>query len=291
MLGRDVVSLLEAEGESVIALSRRELDVSDRDAVLTAVASSAPDVIVNCAAWTKVDDAEAHEAQATLINGAAVENLAAAANRSDALLIQPSTDFVFDGASREPYEVDAETAPLSAYGRSKLAGEVAAGTANRHVILRTAWLFGLHGWNFVEAMRKQIESGRYELRVVDDQRGRPTYTPHLARAIVALGRVAAADEKQRGTFHYADSPECTWFDFATEIVEQLKLRGVAPQDARVLPVSSAEFPRPAIRPAYSVLSTRRYEEATGLRPSSWKDGLREYLTLPRPAKRGEGGAQ
>lgn len=277
MLGRDVVSLLESEGEPVAALSRQQLDVSDAEAVFSAVETNRPDVIVNCAAWTKVDDAEAHEALATEINGVAVATLAEAANRANALLIQLSTDFVFDGTSVSPYEVDAETAPLSAYGRSKLAGEIAARAAAKHLILRTAWLFGVHGWNFVEAMRKQIDGGRYELRVVNDQRGRPTYTPHLARAIVALGRVAAADENQRGTFHYADSPECTWFDFATEIVEQLKSRGIAPADARVLPVSSSEFPRPATRPAFSVLSTRRFEEATGLSPWSWKDGLAEYL--------------
>lgn len=278
MLGSDLTTLLATEGEEAVGLSRGDLDISDLGATTDRVREIAPDVIVNCAAYTRVDDAETHEDLALRINGAAVGSLAKAANQSDALLIQLSTDFVFDGNQRTPYGVDAATSPLSAYGRTKLAGELAAREARRYVIIRTAWLFGTHGWNFVEAMKKQTSGGRQELRVVDDQRGRPTYTPHLASAIVELGRVASADEEQIGVFHYADDPECTWFDFATEIVEELKARGVAPAATRVLPVSSSEFPRPAVRPAYSVLSTSRYEEATGLAPASWKDGLREYLS-------------
>jgi dTDP-4-dehydrorhamnose reductase len=281
MLGSDLIELLSSEGEECIGLSRAELDVSDRETSRARIIEIAPDVIVNCAAYTKVDDAETSEELALSINGAAVRGLAGAADECDALLVQLSTDFVFDGRQETPYEVDAPVAPLSAYGRTKLAGEEAARDAQRHLIVRTSWLFGPHGPNFVEAMRKQIAAGRHELRVVSDQRGRPTYTPHLARAVVALARVAAADETRRGVFHYADTPECTWFDFATEIVEQLKAKGQAPSNGRVEPVSSSEFPRPAARPAYSVLSTRRYEAATGRRPESWKEGLQEYFASER----------
>src|SRR4051812_1115686 len=180
MVGHDVCAALETRGEPVVALSRNELDITDGTAVRDAVRDALPDVIVNCAAYTKVDDAEANEHLATAINGSAVEFMASAANDIDALLVQLSTDFVFDGSKRTPYEVNDPTGPLSAYGRSKLIGEHAASGAEKHVILRTAWLFGIHGPNFVEAIRNQVRKGTNPLRVVHDQRGRPTFTPHLA---------------------------------------------------------------------------------------------------------------
>lgn len=278
MVGSDLRHELKARGEEAVAVGRVELDVSDRDAVLSLVRQTRPDVIVNCAAFTKVDDCETQEEQANAINGYAVETLATAVNDTDALLIHISTDFVFDGSATQPYEVDRPTAPLSAYGRSKLLGEQAAQRAAKHIILRTSWLFGIHGWNFVEAMRKQVALGKDELRVVNDQRGKPTYTPHLAAAIIELAN-AAQQEEHRGIFHYADDDECTWFDFASEIIRQLDERGELPQPVRMTAVTTAEFPRPAHRPAYSVLSTRRYTEATGQQPESWREGLGEYLAL------------
>lgn len=270
MVGHDVSAALEMRGETVLPLTKSDLDITDAPAVRDAVRRATPDVIVNCAAYTKVDDAEANEHLATAINGSAVEFLAGAANDAGALLVQISTDFVFDGSKRTPYEVNDPTAPLSAYGRSKLVGEQAASGARKHIVLRTAWLFGIHGPNFVEAIRNQMRKGTNPLRVVNDQRGRPTYTPHLADAIVRLAQRAHHDGDARGIIHYADEPECTWFDFARAIVGDA---------ATVNPVASSEFPRPAIRPAYSVLSTERYERITGLKPESWEDGLREYLRL------------
>lgn len=269
MLGGDLLAALARDGEEAVGLDRIDLDITHPGLVAAAVNEIRPNVILNCAAWTQVDDAEEHEREATIVNGDAVDFLATAANRHGALLAQVSTDFVFDGSSRSPYEVDAPVAPLSAYGRSKLAGEIAAQRAERHAIVRTSWLFGRGGWNFVEAMRKQLASGRDELRVVDDQRGRPTYTPHLADAVIRLCRMASA----HGIYHYADGPECTWFDFAAEIVKQLGA------NVRMTPVATAEFPRPAARPAYSVLSTARYERETGARPASWREGLAEYLRI------------
>jgi dTDP-4-dehydrorhamnose reductase len=267
MLGTDLRSELASLGEQVAALGRNELDVSDSRLVTKAVREHSPDVIVNCAAYTKVDLAETDEAAANEVNASAVELLARAANEGGALLVQVSTDFVFDGAERnEPYEVTDPTGPLSAYGRSKLLGELAASHATEHLIVRTSWLFGVHGANFVEAIRGLIRRGVNPLTVVNDQRGRPTYTPHLARAIVRLVRANA-----RGVVHYADEEACSWFDFAVAIAEG---SGVP-----VKPVSSEQFPRPAKRPAYSVLSTTRYEELTGAKPESWRDGLREYLRL------------
>src|SRR5215212_2728529 len=209
MLGTDLRDELVLRGEPVIALSRGDLDITDSRLVSAAVRDAAPDVIVNCAAYTKVDLAESEEAAANAINGSAVELLAAAANEAGARLVQLSTDFVFDGGKRAPYEVTDGTNPLSAYGRSKLLGEIAAAHAERHCIVRTSWLFGVHGPNFVEAIRNQLRKGTNPLRVVSDQRGRPTYTPHLARAIVRL-----ATQEAQGVVHYADADECSWFDFA-----------------------------------------------------------------------------
>jgi dTDP-4-dehydrorhamnose reductase len=267
MVGQDACAALKSRGETVLPLTKSDLDILDAAAVRETVRRAKPDVIINCAAYTKVDEAEANEDLATAINGSAVEFLADAANDVDALLVQISTDFVFDGAKRTPYEVNDVPAPLSAYGRSKLAGEQAASIARKHIILRTAWLFGVHGPNFVEAIRNQIRKGN-PVRVVNDQRGRPTYTPHLANAIIRLAQRAHDDERARGIIHYADDPECTWFDFA---------RAFAGDTATVTPVSSDAFARPAKRPAYSVLSTERYEQITGLKPESWEEGLREYL--------------
>ncbi len=266
MLGTDLQNELGARGEETIALTRAELDVTDSRLVNERVEREKPDVIVNCAAYTKVDQAEVEESAANAINGSSVELLARAADRAGALLVQISTDFVFDGSQGTPYEPDDATAPLSAYGRSKLLGEIAAAHAAQHLIVRTSWLFGVHGHNFVEAIRNQIAKGTNPLRVVADQRGRPTYTPHLARAIVRLAPHA------RGVVHYADADECSWFDFAHAIVEE------SGASTEVRPVTTDEFPRPAKRPPYSVLSTRRYEELTGAAPDSWRDGLRDYLT-------------
>jgi len=271
MVGRDLCAALEMRVEHVTAVTKADLDITDAPAIRNVIRRARPDVIVNCAAYTKVDDAEANEHLATAINGSAVEFLAGAANDVDALLVQLSTHFVFDGSKRTTYEVNDPTAPLSAYGRSKLIGEQAASLAQKHVVLRTAWLFGVHGPNFVEAIRNQIRKGTNPLRVVHDQRGRPTYTPHLADAIVRVARLAHADADARGIIHYADNPECTWFDFAQGIVAS------AGADTTVIPVTSSEFPRPAIRPAYSVLSTERYERLTSVHSESWEEGLREYL--------------
>lgn len=266
MLGTDLQEELAGSDELAIALTRADLDVTDSRLVDAAVREHVPDIIVNCAAYTKVDLAESEEATANAINGSAVELLAAAANEAGARLIQISTDFVFDGAKREPYEVEDPTSPLSAYGRSKLLGEIAASHAERHCIVRTSWLFGVHGPNFVEAIRNQIRKGTNPLRVVSDQRGRPTYTPHLARAIVRL-----AMQEAQGIVHYADADECSWYDLACAIA--------AGSGTEIVPVTTEEFPRPARRPAYSVLSTERYERLTGVTPESWREGLQEYLSL------------
>lgn len=281
MVGTDLCDELTVRGEDVVALTRDDLDVTDSRSVDACVSDHAPAIIVNCAAYTKVDQAEAEESAANVINGSAVELLATAANSAGALLVQISSDFVFDGSKRSPYEVTDSTHPLSAYGRSKLLGEIAATHAEKHLIVRTSWLFGTNGPNFVEAIRNQIRNGAERLRVVEDQRGRPTYTPHLARAVVRLGMMAQHTDLARGIVHYADADECSWFDFAKAIVEE---SGVT---IAVNPITTDEFPRPAKRPPYSVLSTERYERLTGITPEAWREGLREYLSsrprlVPQP---------
>jgi dTDP-4-dehydrorhamnose reductase len=271
MVGTDLRAALEDQGDTVIAFAREDLDITDSRTVNACVEENTPSIIVNCAAYTKVDQAESEPAAANAINGSAVELLADAANAAGALLVQISSDFVFDGTSRTPYAVTDEPSPLSAYGKSKHLGEVAAAHAAQHLIVRTSWLFGLHGPNFVEAILNQIRNGAESLRVVEDQRGCPTYTAHLAAAIVRLARIARASADARGIVHYADRDECSWYDFACAIVEE------SGAGIPVKPVATDEFPRPAQRPAYSVLSTASYEKVTGVEPESWREGLRDYL--------------
>lgn len=281
MVGQDVVAALERAGEAVSSFDRSTLDITDQKRVLDIVRRERPSVIVNCSAYTAVDDAESREADAERINGMGVRNLAEAATQSGALLTQISTDFVFDGRRQVPYETAERTSPLSAYGRTKLKGEESAALSPMHLIVRTSWLFGTGGNNFVEAITRQIGGGRETLRVVDDQRGRPTYTPHLAEALIELSRMGVQSADARGIFHYADAPEASWFDFASAIVKEMKRSGRLTREVALEPVPTATFPRAAIRPAYSVLSTRRYEQVTGLEPSSWEEGLTEYMSVKR----------
>src|SRR3954447_5767471 len=193
MLGRDVVAAAGSAGHDVIALARRDLDIADPDAVRAAVQAARPDAVVNCAAWTDVDGAEEHEADATRINGEAAGHLAAAAP----YVVHVSTDYVFDGTASEPYAEHDPTGPRTAYGRSKLAGEHAVAAAGDHAIVRAAWLFGVHGKNFVATMLRLAEQ-RDEVGVVDDQVGCPTFTGHLAPALVEI-----AERRLTGVLHVA----------------------------------------------------------------------------------------
>lgn len=266
MVATDLRAALQRRGIETVALTRSDLDITDSRAVHAAVAGAHPTIIANCAGYTRVDDAESNVPDANAVNGTSVELLAQAANSAGATLIHLSSDFVFDGRATNPYSPDAPTGPLSAYGRSKLLGEQAARHARNHVVVRTSWLFGKHGPNFVEAIRNQILKGTDPLRVVNDQRGRPTYTPHLAEALIRIAEAGGG-----GFVHYADQPECTWYDFACAIVEELGAK------VQVKPVGTEDFPRPARRPAYSVLATESYERLTGTSPASWREGLHEYL--------------
>lgn len=266
MLGSDLAPLLAGAGYDVFARPRSDLDVTDEGDVGRAFREVRPHVVVNCAAFTRVDACET-DPTAWNVNAAGVENLAAASRRHGARLLQISTDFVFDGTKSEPYTEADEVGPLSAYGRAKRAGEEAALEDPTALVVRSSWLFGRGGWNFVEAVLKQVEQGKRELTVVDDQKGRPTATTDLAEAVVALLTLGVC-----GIVHFANAGEVTWNEFAREI---LALAGR--DDVRVLPTTSSALGRPARRPAYSVLDTAKYERLTGRSIRHFRDPLVEYI--------------
>ncbi|MBB5783188.1 dTDP-4-dehydrorhamnose reductase [Nonomuraea jabiensis] len=249
MLAADVLDRTALTGEPVLALGRAELDVRDRRAVRDHMAAHRPKVVVNCAGWTAVDDAEAKEDQALAVNGTAVRWLAEACDVAGARLVHVSTDYVFDGTSAEPYPEDAPTAPLNAYGRTKLAGERAA-LEHGHYVVRSAWLYGTHGAdNFVRTIIRMAGERPY-LDVVDDQRGQPTWTADLADYLVRLVQSGLPP----GVYHGTSAGETTWHGFAREI---FTLLGEDP--ARVRPVPTSAHPRPAMRPANSVLAHTRWD--------------------------------
>ena len=264
MLGQDVVRAAEFVNHEVVALSHADLDITRPRLVREALRRELPDAVVNCAAYTNVDGAESDESQATEINGAGAGIVAAEAADIGAVIVQPSSDYVFDGAKRMPYVESDRTAPLSAYGRSKLAGEIEVAAQNdRHYIVRSSWLFGAGGKNFVETMLG-LATELGPLTVVRDQIGSPTYTAHLADALVRL-----LDMEEWGIHHIAGSDQCSWYEFAVEIFRQAAL------DVRVLSCTSEEYPRPAPRPPYSVLGTER--DYPIVLPD-WQEGLASYLT-------------
>ncbi len=245
------------------------LDISDAEAVTRWIEVSTPSTIINCAAYTAVDDCETDEQSALEINGTAVGVLAAACNAVGARLIQVSTDYVFTGDGERPYREDDPVAPISAYGRTKLRGEELARTARQHLIVRTAWLYGHGGRNFVEAIRAQIDNGVDTLRVVADQRGSPTFCDDLAGAILDLIQADA-----EGTVHAVNSGETTWHGFAVAIASLLRA------EVEVLRVTSDEVQRPAPRPACSVLDTTRLSGILGRQMPTWEDALARYLEAP-----------
>ncbi|WP_430376664.1 dTDP-4-dehydrorhamnose reductase [Streptomyces sp. B1-3] len=269
MLGQDVLARLSQSGERFVALDRKALDLTDADAVSAALEEHRPAVVVNCAAWTAVDDAETREDEALAINGDGPRHLAEACARTGAVLLHVSTDYVFAGDATAPYAEDAPTAPRSAYGRTKLAGEKAV-LANEHgYVVRTAWLYGTGGPNFVKTMIK-LEGIKDTLDVVDDQRGQPTWSADLAGLLVELGLGALAGTAPAGVYHGTNSGETTWHGFTQEI---FRLLGADPD--RVRPTTSEAFVRPAPRPAYSVLGHGRFAEA-GIEPlRDWRTALTE----------------
>lgn len=283
MLGHDVVGATSKRGHEVIALGRAELDVADLNMVTNVIRTRTPDVVINCAAWTDVDGAEENEFEATKINGDGPGNLASAISETNSFLVHISSDYVFDGNAHTPYRENDPTNPQSAYGRSKLAGEHAIErnlAASRWAIARSSWLFGIHGRNFVDTIlthaRKRAQTSVSEpLTVVDDQVGCPTWTVHLAEALLTL-----AEQRAAGIWHLAASTSCSWFELATAAIAASHI------DCKVLPMKSNDLDRPAARPAYSVLGHSRV--GTPVLPS-WQDGLAGYLKLRKSSSQDVGG--
>ncbi|GAB3146183.1 dTDP-4-dehydrorhamnose reductase [Micromonospora sonneratiae] len=277
MLGQDLVAVLTGRvGRPVTATTRAELDLTDPTAVRAAVAGHA--VVINAAAWTDVDGAESREAEATAINGDGVANLAQACAETGARLLHVSTDYVFPGNATRPYPEDAPTAPVNAYGRSKLAGEVAVAKLlpDTGYVVRTAWLYGAHGPNFVATMLR-LAAEREQLDVVDDQLGQPTWSYALAGRLVELGEAALAGTAPAGTYHGTASGQTTWYGLAREV---FAVSGLDPD--RIRPTTSDRYQRPASRPAYSVLGHGRWS-AAGMAPlPHWRVMLAEALPLSGP---------
>lgn len=275
MLGRDLIEVLAGTpGVRAEGLTRAQLDITDPAAVRAAVAGS--QVVVNAAAWTNVDAAETAEEAAAAVNGAGARHLAAACAATGARLLQVSTDYVFGGDGDSPYPESAPTGPVSAYGRSKLLGEqaVAELLPEHGYVVRTAWLYGEHGRNFVATMLK-LSAQRDTLDVVDDQRGQPTWSHDLARQLRDLGQAAVEGTAPAGIYHGTASGETTWFELARTV---FALTGLDPE--RIRPTTSAAFVQAAKRPAYSVLAHDRWVEA-GLKPlPHWRDSLAEALRRP-----------
>jgi dTDP-4-dehydrorhamnose reductase len=273
MLGRDAVYACERRGHEVIALSRDALDITDGPAVDEAMRDGRPDAVINCAAWTDVDAAEEHEAEATRVNDEGAAIVAAAAAAIGAKFVFLSTDYVFDGSSRRPYVESDPTEPLSAYGRSKLGGETSVAVANpEHFIVRSSWLFGLGGRNFVETML-QLAAEQPEVLVVSDQVGCPTYTVHLAEALAEL-----VERRSYGIRHLAAAGSCSWYEFAQNVFDQAGL------ETAVLSATSEMLARPAPRPACSVLRSERRDP---IPLPHWREGLAAYLAeRERMARRG-----
>lgn len=271
MLGRDIASAASAAGHELTALSRSELDITDAAAVQAAVAEGRPDAVLNCAAWTDVDGAETEAEQAFAVNGPGAGNVARAGAAAGAWTVHISSDYVFAGDKSSPYVESDPTGPKSQYGRGKLAGELAVAEAApaAHTIVRSSWLFGAGGHCFPATILRAA-SDRDQLTVVDDQVGCPTFTGHLATALIAL-----AQDPIPGILHVAGGGGgCSWYDFSREIVHRAGL------SCEIVPGTTAALGRPAPRPAYSVLASIR---AGSPRLPDWREGLQAFLAAGVPS--------
>ncbi|MGG4126627.1 dTDP-4-dehydrorhamnose reductase [Paenibacillus illinoisensis] len=271
-LGRDVVLLLEKEGHSVLACARDELDITDQVECNNVISTYHPEVVIHCAAYTAVDAAETDVDGAYQVNATGTRNIAVAAEQTGAKLIYISTDYVFDGTSEEPYHEYDNTNPQSVYGKSKHAGEVLVQSlSSRWFIVRTSWVYGVYGNNFVKTMLK-LGQEKPKLQVVHDQKGSPTYTVDLAHFLLEL-----MSTEKYGVYHASNSGACTWYEFTQAIFEEAQSFPGFHIQAEVDPCATDQFPRPAPRPRNSVMEhlSIRTNGLNDLRP--WREGLRDFL--------------
>ncbi|MCF6291031.1 MAG: dTDP-4-dehydrorhamnose reductase [Desulfobacterales bacterium] len=290
MLGR-MVRWQAPAAAGIVSLARSELNITDRDQVLRRMAALRPRVIINCAGYTEVDKCEFEEESARQVNGLGPGFLAEAAREIGATLVHISSDYVFDGKAGRPYREEDATGPGSAYGRSKLLGEqsVQDSGLKKYFIIRTSWLYGPGGNNFVETILR-LAREKDELKIVADQVGSPTYTRDLARGILQLLKTASAGAGEHspiyGLYHFADTGQCSWFEFAREIIHLAAQGGMELKVRSVAPIRTEEYPRPAPRPAFSALTTDKYQRVTGADIPSWQESLKEYLSVSQqPARR------
>jgi len=274
-LAQELQPILLSVGE-VISVDRTRLDLSQPESIRQAMADIQPDLVVNAGAYTAVDKAESEPELARAVNGIAPGILAEECEKLGASLIHFSTDYVFDGSKSSAYLETDSTNPLGIYGESKLAGEEAIRKAgNRHIIIRTAWVYGNCGkGNFVKTMLR-LGKEREEIRVVADQIGSPTWTGDLAAATAQI--MPAIGLEDFGTYHYTNSGVCSWYDFAIAIFEEAEKLGFPLKVQRVIPITTVEYPTPAKRPAFSVLSTVKISALLGTYPPHWRQGLRQML--------------
>jgi dTDP-4-dehydrorhamnose reductase len=271
-LGRALQAAVPA-GVRLKSLSHSELDIADEQAVRATLRATGPAVVINAAAYTRVDDAEKHADEAMRVNGTGPAVLAAACRDSRAWLIHVSTDYVFDGTQNQPYVRTAQPNPLGVYGRTKLAGELAVGhlLAGSSTLVRTSWVYSAGQRNFLTTMLQRMTAGT-ALRVVSDQIGAPTATRTLARVLWAL-----AERRPSGIYHWCDSGVASWYDFAFAIGEEALAAHLITGPASVAPISSAEYPTAAPRPRYSLLDKGETEQITGISAPHWRVALRETL--------------
>jgi dTDP-4-dehydrorhamnose reductase len=274
-LAQELQQILLFSGE-VIAVDRTRLDLSQPESIRQVMAEIQPDLVVNSGAYTAVDKAESEPELAYAVNGIAPGVLAEECEKLRSTLIHISTDYVFDGSQGSPYQETDSTNPLGIYGKSKLAGEEAIRKAgNQHIIIRTAWVYGNGGkGNFVKTMLR-LGKDREEIRVVADQIGSPTWTGDLAAAISQI--IPQIKPEIFGTYQYTNSGVCSWYDFAIAIFEEAEKLGFSLKVQRVIPITTSEYPTPAKRPAFSVLSSVKISEILGAYPPYWRQGLRQML--------------
>jgi len=286
MLGSDLMTVLHAglPNDEVVGWDIGEIDIQKEEETVTKIEKLRPSVVVHLAAYTDVDGCELDEERAFAINAEGTKHVALAVSRCQAKMVYLSTDYVFDGNKREPYLESDSPHPLNVYGRSKLQGEqYVQAWAKKTLIIRAQWLYGRYGKNFVTSILRQANEKKV-LSIVDDQIGSPTYTVDLAKAISVLIQFDA-----RGIFHVANSDLCTWYAFGQTV---LKLSGM--DKVRVIPISSKELGRPALRPSYSVFNCQKLKRETGLALRPWSEAVRDYLTIQgltkgRPENRGKQG--
>jgi dTDP-4-dehydrorhamnose reductase len=266
MLGSDLLLKLSMEHE-VVGMDKEEIDIVSASECKKSIKDITPDIVINAAAYTNVDGCETAKDECFAVNAEAIKNIAVACRDKNIRIIHFSTDYVFDGAAKQPYKEDHQCNPINTYGASKMAGErYLRSLSENYILIRTAWLYGVNGKNFVQTILEKVKTTK-KLTVVDDQTGSPTYTKDLAAAVDLL-----ITKNAKGIFHITNRGSCSWYQFAVKILQEAGIH-----DIDVTPIKSDQLQRPAMRPAYSVLSMQKFIQTTGKTMQPWQLALQDYL--------------